>query len=429
MGKFDGKVLLVLGSNVGSVDIVQYAKSNGAKVLVADYYLMDKSEAKRFSDKNFLVSTADLEELGNIIKKYKVDAVLSGISEFNIIQAMELSEKYSLPFYCTKKQWNMIEHKNKFREMCVKYNVPCPSTYYIGGKMMGIDKKDFKFPLVIKPIDGCASAGVHICNDIQELEYYEQESLDVSKNRQIIVEEFVEGEEFTAHYTIANGEVALSCIDNRYPVSVHEGTVTTVPIARVYPCKYINEYLVKANDQVINLCKSLNITNGILFVQGLYNAYLKKFYIFEAGLRSAAEAPYRFISKINGINPLYLLVDDALSVKSEYKIKNEDPYMHGKCCGVISFVTIGGTVGKIIGLEESIKHLQSVIEYEVRYPEGSVAPKGDTLRQLMLRFVMVCDNKEKMKKDITYLNEHIFVLNNMGENMVIKPLIDKIVVF
>lgn len=65
----------------------------------------------------------------------------------------------------------------------------------------------------------------------------------------------------------------------------------------------------------------------------------------------------------------------------------------------------------------------------VRYPEGSVAPKGDTLRQLMLRFVMVCDNKEKMKKDITYLNEHIFVLNNMGENMVIKPLIDKIVVF
>ncbi len=47
----------------------------------------------------------------------------------------------------------------------------------------------------------------------------------------------------------------------------------------------------------------------------------------------------------------------------------------------------------------------------------------------MLRFVMVCDNKEKMKKDITYLNEHIFVLNNMGENMVIKPLIDKIVVF
>ena len=26
MGKFDGKVLLVLGSNVGSVDIVQYEK-------------------------------------------------------------------------------------------------------------------------------------------------------------------------------------------------------------------------------------------------------------------------------------------------------------------------------------------------------------------------------------------------------------------
>ena len=50
MEKFKGKKLLVLGSNVGSVDIVKYARKNGAFVYVADYFPKKKSLAKLFAD-------------------------------------------------------------------------------------------------------------------------------------------------------------------------------------------------------------------------------------------------------------------------------------------------------------------------------------------------------------------------------------------
>lgn len=36
MGNFDGKKLLLLGSNVGTLDIIRYAKENGAYAIVAD---------------------------------------------------------------------------------------------------------------------------------------------------------------------------------------------------------------------------------------------------------------------------------------------------------------------------------------------------------------------------------------------------------
>lgn len=420
MNKFNGKTLLVLGSNVGAVDIVRYARENGARVVAADYYPPEKSSAKRAADENLLISTNDQEQLGKVVENYHVDGVISGISEFNILQAMTLSEKYNLPFYCTKEQWKQIEHKDEFRKLCEKYKVPCPKTYYTGRKMQDEDWSRIIFPAVIKPVDACTSAGVHICFNMKEMKQYENDALDKSASGQIIVEEFAEGDEFTAHYTIVNGKAALSCVDNRYPVSVHKGKVTTVPAARIYPCTYLNEYIKQVNPYMIQLCEGIGMKNGILFVQGLYDAEKNEFHVFEAGLRSAGEAPYRFIHKINGINAMHLLVDHALSVESDYNLEKEDPYMKGKCCGIVSFVARGATVGSITGLEEAVEATPSVVEYESRYPVGSATPDGDTLRQLMIRFVMICDSREQMAEDVGYLNTHITVLDDKGEDMVIK---------
>jgi biotin carboxylase len=426
MDKYNGKNLLVLGSNVGATDIVTYARDNGARVIVADYYPPERSAAKRVADVDLLISTADQEQLEKVVEEYHIDGVFSGISEFNILQAMTLAEKYNLPFYCTRKQWNMIEHKDKFRVLCETYGVPCPKTYYTGTKMTDEDWSKIVFPAVIKPVDACTSAGVHICSDMREMKQYEDDALNKSASGQIIVEEFVEGDEFTAHYTIAGGRAALSCVDNRYPVAVHEGAVTTVPVARIYPCTYLDEYMEQVNSFMIQLCEGIGIENGILFVQGLYNAKQNEFHIFEAGLRSAGEAPYRFIDKINGINAMYHLVDYALSVESDYNLKLEDPYLKGKSCGVVSFVARGATVGSITGLEEAVAATPSVIEYESRYPVGSTTPDGDTLRQLMIRFVMICDSREQMARDVEYLNSHVTVLDESGENMVIKLKPEKV---
>ena len=104
----------------------------------------------------------------------------------------------------------------------------------------------------------------------------------------------------------------------------------------------------------------------------------------------------------------------------DYDFSKENPYLNGKYCGVISLVTKGGKVSKIEGLEESVSNVKSVIEYECRYKEGEETPSGNTLRQLMIRFVMICDSIDQMKSDINYLNSNINVYNDKGKSMVLK---------
>lgn len=420
MGKYDGKTLLILGSNVGASEIVKYAQENGAHTIVTDYYNKERSLAKRYADECFMISTDDDEGLSSIVKERNVDGILAGVSEFNLLQAMKLSERHGLPFYCTRKQWDTIESKDGFRQLCEKFDVPCPKTFFVGQNENEIPWNEIKYPAIIKPVDANSSRGVHICKTQNDIEYYFNDALSNSTNKRVIIEEFSRGDEFTAHYTICNGNAALACMDNRHPVAVHEGDVTTVPIARIYPSTFLNEYLEKVNPQMVSLCEGIGIKDAVLFIQGLYDDVGETFSVFEAGLRSAGETPCRFLKDINGVDYFQLLVDHALSVKTDYQQEHEDPSLGGAVAAIYSFVAKGAEVGSIVGLEDTVEKLKSVKSTECRYKVGSITPDSDTLRQLMIRFVMECDSREQLSNEISYLNNNIFVKDTNEEEMVIK---------
>lgn len=420
MKRYEGKTLLVLGSNVGAADIVRYAKEDGALVLVADWYPVEKSRAKQLCDHAFEVSTTDTSALKKIVRDYHVDGILAGISGLNLNQARRLSESFGMPFYFSKGQWDAINTKNGFRHLCKKYLVPCPKTYYIGSNIDNIPWDDICYPIVVKPVDASSSTGVYFCSNRAELYNAALEDLKLSKTGSIIIEDMIRGEEFTAHFTIHNGIATLSCADNRVPAAVHEGAVTTIPIIRFYPSTYVNAIKEQLSVPIASMCAGIGLSEGVMFVQGIYEKETGNISVFEAGLRSAAESPYRFIEPVNGINYIRNIIDYSLSVESEYEFEKEDPLLRGKIAAVYSFIARGGTVGSIRGLEEAVSQTSSVIDYENRYPVGSTTPDGDTLRQIMMRFVMVCDSMDSLKKDIDFLNSSIDVYDIDGREMVIK---------
>lgn len=418
MKKFEGKKLLFLGSNVGTADMIKYAKENGAYTIVADYLPVEKSFGKQLADSNVLISTGDLDNLKEYIEKTGVNGVLAGVSEFNLLNAMKLCEHFKYPFYCTKEQWDKVENKENFRQLCIDYNIPVPRTFFIGDNFTAEALSTVEYPVIVKPVDGSASIGITICRDKTTLLKAAEEAKNNSEIGRIIIEELAEGDEFAAHYTIVNGKASLSSVDNRVPVAVHEGDVTTIPVARIYPSTFIDQYIEQVNPQMLQLCQSIGLNTGILFIQGLYNKNKNKFYIFEAGLRCAGEAPYRFIERINGISFMNNIVDYALLGEiTDFDASKDDPYFGGKICCVTSFVSKGGRIGKIINYEETAHTLASIVDSECRYHEGDETPNGNTLRQIMIRYVLICDNVEQLINDIKYINSHVKVLDDNGKEM------------
>ena len=123
---------------------------------------------------------------------------------------------------------------------------------------------------------------------------------------------------------------------------------------------------------------------------------------------------------MTGENFIRILADHALLGSSDYDVNVEKPELDGKCCGIVSFAGKHGTVGSITGLDETVAKLPDVLEYESRYPVGREVPDTDTLRQLMIRFVILSESRAAMEQTVRTLNEQIQVLNTEGEDMTVK---------
>ncbi len=419
--KFRGKKLLMLGSNTLSCEAIRYAKQHGAYTIAADYLPVAQSPAKQIADEALMISTADTDALVEYCRRESIDGVFAGISEFNLIQAQKVSEALNLRYYFNKTQWDLIERKDCFKALCAEYGVKSPRQWFAGTVQdyANFETSSLRFPLIVKPVDGSASQGITICESISELEEAVRIAFLSSDSGRIIIEAFVRGHEFTAHYTICNGNAALACIDNRYPVALHEGSVTTIPIARIYPALFQDRFIEAVNPQLIALCEGIGLKNAILFVQGLYDDCNEDFYIFEAGLRSAAESPCRFLESVTGQNHYFMLVDDILLGHTDYRLELEKPDLNGKCCAVVSFASAGGVVADIQGLEAVQSTIPEILQVESRYSVGSTVPNGDTLRQIMLRFVVVADSRKRMAEIVKEIGSTVHAVDQQGKQMLI----------
>ncbi len=410
----------MLGSNAMSCELVEYAKQNGARVTVTDYLPIEQSPAKELADEALFISTADTEALVDYCRRAGIDGVFAGISEFNLIQAQKLSKALGLRFYFDEDQWDRIERKDRFKALCRDYGVQTPKEWFSGteAEFERFDKSSLRYPLVVKPVDASASQGVTICETREVLARATSEAFAFSASRRIILEEFVQGHEFTAHYSICRGKATLACVDNRYPVALHQGSVTTIPIVRAYPALFQGNFVEKMDQSLNALCEGIGLDKAIIFFQGIYDDRNDEFYIFEAGLRSAGEAPCRFLERITGQNHFYMLLDHILLGDSDYALSREKPDLGGQCCAVVSFASTGGVVAEICGLE-TVRGFPEVIQIENRYPVGSTVPKGDTLRQIMLRFVIMTESRGALSRVIERINATVHATDTQGNEMLI----------
>lgn len=104
---------------------------------------------------------------------------------------------------------------------------------------LSITLRDFVFPLIIKPIDSSASRGVMKINGFSELAKSIQYSLKWSNEKKCILEEFVEGQEYSGESIAYGGKYKL--------LAITEKTTTGAPY-----------FVEKAHRQPANLSPVMN---------------------------------------------------------------------------------------------------------------------------------------------------------------------------
>lgn len=407
--KFEGKTLLILGTNVGSVDMVKYARSEGAYVIVTDYLPKEKSEAKQYANESAMISTTDIEALIEFGRKKHIDGVFCGVSEVNLLSVNAVANALGLPCYFTREQWELTENKAEFKALCRRFGGPVPRDYALSNPPTAEELSAVEYPVIVKPADRSACIGVHICHDENELVAGCKDAYEKSFCGRIVAKEYITGEALTVFYTVINGEYRLSVIA--------DDVFTPCPEIHYFPSKYPEKFLSEYIEKIVKMFKSTGFKDGTFFVQGITDRERTLF--FEAGLRMPGLMLARFVRRINHINILQLLVDYSLTGKMKADINLEDPCLKGKKALVFSLINKGGVIKSINGFDEALR-VEGVVETEIRYREGDIVADDGTLKQIHMRFYIIRDTVEEVRETVREIKRLVSVRDTEDKNMLVS---------
>lgn len=187
----DKKSVLVFGVGELQISIIIRAKAMGLFVVGIDPF--EDAVAKDYCDAFEVVGGQDFNGTIDVAKKYNVSAIVTAATDKPLVMMARVAKELKLPFFSQETaEWST--DKFQMKQRFLEGAVPCARGRLIHNSK---EAQDLYFPLICKPRDNSGSRGVKLCRDLTELDSCIKEALEVSKLDTVLVEEFIEGREFS----------------------------------------------------------------------------------------------------------------------------------------------------------------------------------------------------------------------------------------
>ena len=404
--------LLMLGTSLGSDDVIEYAKSQGMYTIVTDYLEPEISTAKLISDEYWMINTGDLDLLEAKCREEGVTAVMCGVSEFNLEMTMELCRRLGLQSYCTPEAWHYSRDKADFKKLCHKVGAPVAEDYFLSDTLTEEELSKIQFPVVVKPVDMSGNRGINYCYNEQELIEAYHYARKVSKNPKIIVERMLKGREWYSYYALADGAVHQIGL---IAMEAQPGQLKNLYSLSTTVTDNVERFMSEINPKIEEVLHSVGCREGIAWVQVMLDED-DHFYIIEMGYRMTGDRPEMAFPNLNGFDSIKWLVDYARGIKhSEADLPPVQLHSYKNCCcGYSLWTHKSGILTEMKGFDEICRipgvrfYTQHHIgeNFPIHRPLGVVGIYADTIDEF-------CEKIDRVNKTISILDEH-------GEDVIIR---------
>ena len=406
-----GKKLLILGGTKLSCEIIKQAQKQGATVYVTDY--LEDSPGKKLADKSFMVSTTDIDAVVQLIKDENIDGVLTGFIDSLLPYYQKICEDSGLPCYASDGQFDMATNKIRFKALCNAFGVPVVEEYTLKYPLIQDDIEKLNYPVLVKPADNSGARGIYVCENAEMLISRYEDARSFSKSKKIIVERYMDEKEATIFYVIQDGNVYLSGMADRHMKNKKFGHIP-LPVAYTWPSQFLKNYEETIHPKVVKMFNAIGLKNGLVFIQSFVVDGTCIFY--EMGYRLSGSLEYKIMKKLNGLDPLEMLVSFALTGHMYEKSLDQMFKPNYENWGFnLTFLAKPGKIGSIEGLE-TVADMADVLDVVTAYNPGDVIPENaiGTLKQVVLRVFATSKSKGDMKILIDRIHNTIKVYSQIG---------------
>ncbi|HBT85786.1 MAG TPA: carbamoyl-phosphate-synthetase [Porphyromonadaceae bacterium] len=276
------KRILFLGGAYAQMPIIEEAKSRGWYIITCDY--LPDNPGHKLADEYYNISTTDQKKVLDLAQKVKSDFVVAYASDPAAPVAAYVSEQLGLPGN-TYKSVQLLSEKDKFRSFLSENGFNTPKHISIEGN--NIDYKALsilQFPVIVKPTDSSGSKGVSKVEIIDNISSAVEYSLQFSRNKRAIVEEFIDNSLGDIHGDgfVVDGELVFVCLGDH----IYNGKVNPYnPTGTYWPSKISRNIVEMIENDVAKIIQKTGFKNGGINIEARINSKGKS-YIMEIGPRN-----------------------------------------------------------------------------------------------------------------------------------------------
>lgn len=249
------KKIVIIGANNFQNPLILKAKELGYETHV--FAWKDGSIGEKTADYFYPISIIEKDKILEECKKIKPVAVCSIASDLATNTVNYISCKLGLPsnnLECTKKSTNKYLMRKAFKEN----GVPTPG-FEIVDEKLDLDKLNYmNYPLIIKPTDRSGSRSITKIYKKEELLQAIKKAQEDSFENKAIVEEFIEGEEFSIEGITYKGNHSFLAITRKKTT----GAPNFIETGHIEPAELSKELVIKIKKMISKALDSLEITNS-----------------------------------------------------------------------------------------------------------------------------------------------------------------------
>lgn len=393
------KILLLGGANT-QIPSILTAKKMGYYTITCDY--LPDNPGHKFADEYHNVSTTDKEAVLALAKELQIDGILAYATDVAAATAAYVSEAMGFPT-SPYKSVDILTNKDKFRAFLEENGFCTPRARgYSSVEEAKKDLENFKFPVMVKPVDSAGSKGVARMDDAGQLEELVENALQYSRCKRFIIEEYVE----KYRYQIAgdgfsvDGKLVFRCFANEH--FSNKAASPYVPIGESFPYDMPKEVHEKVHAEIQRLLTLLDMKtqayNFDIRIDKDYNVYL-----MEVGPRNGGNMIAQVIEKATGIPFVEYMLKAAMGEDcSDLKMVEPEGFWS---CYILHTLKEGNF--KRIQYTDEIK--KNIVEEHIHVKEGETlipfTGSNGTVGVLILRY----DSMEEMLHKMDNMYDYITV--------------------
>lgn len=402
---------LVLAGGFDQIAFIKELQNRGCEIVLADY--LENPPAKKYVKKHFCISTLDEDAIYHLALKERVDLIATACTDQALLTAAKVSEKLNLPFYLKSSVAQNITNKVFMKKIFEKYGIPMAKGFVLedGGFNVEEIKNKLEFPIIVKPCDANSSKGVMKVNSDKELIKAVNNAFLISRNKKIIVEKFMEGQEISIDAWKDDEGAKILLVSETKKMRNNEGTFTIYQSR--YPVMLSNVVKKKIQNIAEKICEAFQINHAPLLIQAVvYNDDVK---VIECSARIGGGSKYKFIEHITNIDIMGLFVDRILGNTS----KCSSFFLSDKYVEMDYIYAYKGIFEKLVGFEEKLAtgEIGELFQYK---QAGSMIQKRTTSSDRVIGFLIEAATCKELECKRHEILDDADILDQNGESILYR---------